>query len=139
MKWVYLLDTNILSELTRPRPQDSVVTALEQNAGSCATSSITWCEINYGVQRLPVGKRRAELERFLNNLAGLPVLPYDEKAAALHAAIRVELDVAGKPISFADGQIAAVAQAHGLILVTRNTADFQNYPGIRLENWFICS
>lgn len=67
------------------------------------------------------------------NLAGLPILDYDERAATRHAAARVSH---GKCLSHCDGQIAAVAEVHGLIVVTRNQADFQHYPGIQLENWF---
>ena len=132
----YLLDTNILSELTRPQPQATVIAALRLNRPLSFTSSITWHELQYGVRRLPAGKRRGQLEQFLLNLAGLPILDYDERAATRHAAARVWLESHGKCMSQCDGQIAAVAEVHGLIVVTRNQADFQHYPGIQLENWF---
>ena len=132
----YLLDTNILSEITRPQPQAKVVATLRLNRPLSVTSSITWHELQYGVRRLPAGKRRRQLELYLLNLAGLPILVYDEQAAARHAAARVWLESQGKCMSHADGQIAAVAEVHGLTVVTRNLADFRHYPGIQLENWF---
>ncbi|MBT9587470.1 PIN domain-containing protein [bacterium] len=120
---------------TQVVPSNCEVSARYQHSLS-VTSSITWHELQYGVRRLPAGKRRSQLELFLLNLAGLPILDYDERAATRHAAASVWLESHGKCMSQCDGQIAAVAEVHGLIVVTRNLADFQHYPGIQLENWF---
>lgn len=132
----YLLDTNILSELTRPQPHAKVLAALRLNWQLSVTTSITWHELQFGVRRLPASKRRNQLEQFLLNLAGLPILAYDQRVATRHAAARAWLESRGKCMSHVDGQIAAVAEVHGLTVVTRNLADFQQYPDIRLENWF---
>jgi tRNA(fMet)-specific endonuclease VapC len=132
----YLLDTNILSEPGRKKPDLEVLTKLAANKGQCATSAISWHELQFGIQRMPAGKRRTELELLASAYADLPVLPYDKEVASLHARVKTGLEQAGRPMPETDGQIAATAEAHGLTLVTRNTADFKNYPGLKLENWF---
>lgn len=85
---------------------------------------------------MPTGRRRSELELMASEYSGLPILPYDQEAASLHAKVKAGLDQAGTPMPETDGQIAAIADAHGLVLVTRNEADFRRYPGLRIENWF---
>jgi tRNA(fMet)-specific endonuclease VapC len=87
---------------------------------------------------MPVSKRREQIEEYLNTaiLAVLPILPYDERAAAWHGKERARLEALGRSPAFADGQIAAVAAVNNLILVTRNADDFRNFEGLRVENWF---
>jgi tRNA(fMet)-specific endonuclease VapC len=68
--------------------------------------------------------------------AKMPVLPYEKSAAEWFAQERARLTQIGRPPSYPDGQIAAVAAVNNLILVTRNTADFAHFAGLRLENWF---
>ena len=67
----------------------------------------------------------------------VPILPYDKQAAALHGDLQAELSLAGKTAPLIDGQIAAIAQLHGLILVTRNTDDFVHFSALTIENWFL--
>jgi tRNA(fMet)-specific endonuclease VapC len=67
----------------------------------------------------------------------MTILPYDERAAEWHAKERARLTVLGQIPSFVDGQIAAVAKVNGLILVTRNTPDFEKFSGLKLENWHV--
>lgn len=87
---------------------------------------------------MPLSKKRATIEDYLGLLAGsgMPILPYDEKAAAWHASERARLQATGDTPPFADGQIAAIAQTNRLILATRNGRDFGKFDGLRLENWF---
>jgi tRNA(fMet)-specific endonuclease VapC len=66
----------------------------------------------------------------------LPILGFDERAAQWQAEQRARLRHAGKPPSYPDSQIAAVAAVNGLVLVTRNLDDFANFEGLRTENWF---
>ena len=65
----------------------------------------------------------------------MPILPYDASAARWHAAERARLEKIGKTPSFADGQIAAIAAANALVLVTANTEDYAGFKGIEIENW----
>lgn len=65
----------------------------------------------------------------------LPLLPYDAAAAAWHAAERARLEKRGRLPSFADGQIAAIAAVHGLVLVTRNGKDFRAFRDVEVERW----
>ena len=65
------------------------------------------------------------------------ILPYDEKAAEWHTKERPRLASLGQRSAFADGQIAAIAKVNGLILVTRNTSNFNKYSGLKLENWHL--
>ena len=67
----------------------------------------------------------------------LVILPYDEAAADWHADERARLSAIGLTPPFADGQIAAVAAVNGLVLVTRNVADFQHFQGLTIENWYV--
>jgi tRNA(fMet)-specific endonuclease VapC len=86
---------------------------------------------------MPEGRRRAALDDYLMQVVRLsfPILPYDEAAASRHAAERARLEAAGTPAAFVDGQIAAVAMANGLVLVTKNAKDFARYEDLQLEDW----
>ncbi len=133
----YLLDTNIVSEASRPAPHRGVLEALQRNAAECAISAISWHELLYGAERLADGVRRRQILAFIDEVASLfPVLPYDAGPAAWHATERVRLAQAGQTPAFADGQIAATACHHKLILVTRNVRDFTPFAGLVIENWF---
>lgn len=133
----WLLDTNIVSEAMRPTPDTGVMAALARYASELAIPAPVWHELRYGWLRLPEGQRRDAIGRFVQDVAGvLPVVPYDAAAARIHAELRSTREREGQPLPFVDGQIAAIAIAHGLSLVTRNSKDFANIPGLRLANWF---
>lgn len=133
----YLLDTNIVSEAARPAPHLSVLEALERNAAECAISAVSWHELLFGAERLEDGGRRRQILAFIDEVASLfPVLPYDAGPAAWHATERARLARTGQMPAFADGQIAATASHHKLILVTRNVRDFTPFAGLVIENWF---
>jgi tRNA(fMet)-specific endonuclease VapC len=134
----YLLDTNIMAEPTKPQPNQEVLDRLAQFAGDVAISSVTWHELWFGTERLPIGRRRQNLEEYLQSLAAenLPILPYTTEAARWFATERSRLTKIGLSPSYPDGQIASIAAMNNLILVTRNVSDFIHFDGIRLENWF---
>ncbi len=134
----YLLDTNILSEPAKPKPSPYVLAKFSKLGDECATASAVWHELWFGCFRLAKSKRRAELEQYLRQIANskMPILPYDEGCAKLHARLRSEMAASGTPCSPVDLHIASVAILHGLILVTRNVRDFNLIPELRLENWF---
>jgi predicted nucleic acid-binding protein len=64
-----------------------------------------------------------------------PILPYDEAAAACHVEERARLEAPGRPASSVDGQIAAIAHMHGLVLATTSDKDFARFKGLTVENW----
>ena len=86
----YLLDTSALAAVLHPSPAPEFLHHFREHQATCAISSVAWHELAFGVARLPSGRRKEHLERFLfEAVAGLPILPYDTAAAALHAGERV--------------------------------------------------
>jgi tRNA(fMet)-specific endonuclease VapC len=134
----YLIDTNVLSELSRPKPNPSVVEKFQLNLSTIAIASITWHEALFGCYRLPISRKRQDTEDYLLEtiFPTIPILDYDAKAANWHATERARLSEIGLTPAFADGQIAAVASTNQLILVTRNLKDFINFRDLTIENWF---
>lgn len=127
----------MLSEPIKSIPDGRVLEAIRRHDGELATCAIVWHELRYGAARLPVSKKRRAIETYLDEgIRGvLPILPYDEAAAAWHARQRARLARKGRPPSAADGQIAAIAGANGLVLVTANTRDFRRFEGLTIEDW----
>ncbi len=124
-----LLDTNILSELMRPAPDPAVERWLAvQPDASMFISAITEAELRYGAALLPSGKRRsaltAEIDGMLEEDFDGRILPFDRLAAQAFAEIAADRRQAGRPISQADAQIAAIARSRGASLATRNVPDF---------------
>ena len=133
-----LLDTNILSELMRAAPEAVVEQWLaDQPAASVFISAITEAELRYGLALLPPGKRRSALAVEIENMLGEDfsgrILPFDSPAAVAFAEIAAERRQAGRPISQADAQIAAIAQSRGAALATRNVPDFEGC-GVEIIN-----
>ena len=139
MGLVYLLDTNIISEPTKKIPNSNVLQKLEQYNSQYAISAITWHELNYGVDRMPMGKRKKLLQHYLYTLEnnGLIILPYDKAAARWLAKERHRLISTGSTPAKEDSEIAAVAISNDLILVTRNVNDFELLDGLIIEDWFV--
>ncbi|WP_036489749.1 type II toxin-antitoxin system VapC family toxin [Myxosarcina sp. GI1] len=133
----YLLDTNVVSEPVRPKPNPAVLAKLQAHQEEIGTAVVVWHELLFGCQRLLPSKKRRKIETYLQKVVQphIPLLPYDETAATWHAKERTRLVAAGKTPAFVDGQIAAIAYTNNLILVTNNTSDFQNFLNLKLENW----
>ena len=134
----YLLDTNILSEPIVARPNPQVMKRLKANSGFLAIASVTWHEVLFGLFLLPAGKRRDQIEDYLFQRIhpSLPIIGFEQDAARWQAEQRARLRQAGKPPSYPDSQIAAIAAVNDLTLITRNVDDFTNFEGVRIENWF---
>lgn len=133
----YLLDTSIVSVPISKRPDPVILQRLNEHGPECAIAAPVWHELTYGCQRLPHGKRRVALEAYLREVVqgSFPILPYDEAAAAWHGEQRARLEALGRPAPFVDGQIAAIARVHGLVLATTNDKDFARFKGLKVENW----
>ncbi|MCM2341483.1 type II toxin-antitoxin system VapC family toxin [Rhodoferax sp.] len=134
-----LLDTNVLSELMRAQPAAAVLDWFAQNAQRVMhTSAITQAEILTGIALLPAGQRRAALataaeQMFAQDFAD-HCLAFDMAAAKHYAVLVAARTRMGQPVSTEDAQIAAIALAAGLTVVTRNTKDFENIEGLILAN-----
>ena len=134
----YLLDSNILSEPSRPRPDDQVRSRLKMHRHEVCTAAPILHEMHYGLVRMPEGARKQHLIRYLDQVLHRPltILPYDRDAALRRAGERARLASRGRTPAFVDGQIAAIAKVNDLILVTRNTGDFTRFAGLKVRNWF---
>ncbi len=133
---MYLLDTDILSNLMKRIPPSALVTRVARVPPEDQfTSSITLGELVYGAHRLR--ERTATLlERIEDTLLpNLPVLPFDTAAARRYGELRAGLEQRGTPIGDADMRIAAIALARGLKVVTSNERHFRRVPGLEVENW----
>ncbi|HXV59181.1 MAG TPA: type II toxin-antitoxin system VapC family toxin [Vicinamibacteria bacterium] len=137
MNLSYLLDTNVLSEPVKPTPNPGVQRKLAENEECVAIASLVWHELLFGCYRLPASHRRTMLERYLRDVIAphVPVLGYDDAAAAWHASERARLETDGKPPSFVDGQIAAIARVNTLVLVTANVSHYECFEGLTIEDW----
>ena len=122
-----LLDTNVLSELTRARPAPQVVAWLEENEPRLALPAITLAELRYGIARLASGRRKSRLTRFWNmtreRFVGR-IYSFDDRAAEAYGDIAAAAERAGTPINVAGGLIAAIAVVHGMSIATRDISDF---------------
>jgi tRNA(fMet)-specific endonuclease VapC len=127
-----MLDTNIVIYTIKNRPEQARQ-AFIQHEGQMCISSITWGELVYGAERSSQPERNlADIEGLA---ARLEVVSLDIQAATHFGQLRAELYRVGKPIGPYDMMIAGHARALGLILVTNNMKEFEQVPGLRLENW----
>ncbi len=122
-----VIDTNVISEMMRNEPDPDVI-AWAASAGRLHTTAITLAEVDYGLARLPEGRRRYQLTAIA---AGVfadfddVVLPFDSPAARRYGTIVAGREKLGRPIANADAQIAAICASRQALLATRNTADFE--------------
>ncbi len=136
MSLKYLLDTNVVSEPLRPKPQRGVIRKLSRHEDEIAIPSVVWHELRFGMERLPRSRRREVIERYLDEVvvASIPILDYDRAAAEWHAHERARLTGHGETPPFADGQIASIAVVNSLTLVTFNDADFRRFHELKITN-----
>lgn len=133
-----MLDTNVVSEAMRIVPDPGVLRWLnESETSDLYLSTITIAEVSYGLQILPEGRRRDAIserfEQFVKRGFSHRVLSFDEPAAIVYGEIMARTRKIGRPMSVPDGQIAAIAKTHNLVVATRNTEDFEP-TGMELVN-----
>ena len=134
---LWLLDTNVLSNTPSKRPNPSVEARLKFYKTAVAVPAPVWHELRFGWLRMPAGARKDHIGHYLQDVvAHMPMLPYDQTAAHLHAEHRAAAERAGRSQPFVDGQIAAIAVVHDLTLVTRNLKDFRDVANLKAEDWF---
>ena len=126
----FLLDTNVLSEPVKERPNPGVLAWLSKvNEDQVFVSVVTITELRYGVERLAIGKRRERLDGWLrkdliSRFEGR-ILPVDLRIADACGGLMARSESMGRPMEARDAFIAATAEVHRLTLVTRNTSDFE--------------
>lgn len=133
MSPLYLLDANAISDAMKG--QTNLVGKLASKSGVVITSVIVQGEIHYGLDLLPLGKRRTDLEAKATSVLGsLSAEPVTETVATHYATIRSTLEKQGLVLGDNDVWIAATALNLGAILVSRDQG-FQKVPGLVVEDW----
>jgi predicted nucleic acid-binding protein len=134
----YLLDTNIISNFTKPSPARSLIAWMaEQSDDDLFIASLTLAEIHRGVLEKPIGKRRDQLDAWFRGPQGPQalfagrILPFDERASLVWGRLMAAGRATGRPRSGLDTIIAAIAEANDMIVVTDNERDF---AGVEIVN-----
>lgn len=135
-----VLDTNVISEVVRPVPAQSVLQWLDvQRAAEVVTTAITAAELRAGVAVMPDGRRRQEIgfsiERLLTQTFDDLVIPFAVDCTPAYAQIMAGRKAAGQRMTSADAQIAAICLTRGATLVTRNTKDFEGIDLLLIDHW----
>lgn len=125
----YLLDTCVLSEFTRRRPEEKVIRWMDQvDEEKLFVSVITIGEIQHGIERLPESSRKTDLLKWMNNglilRFGQRILAIDTATMYTWGSLYARMEQAGKPLALMDSLIIATALQHNLTIVTRNVDDF---------------
>ena len=136
----FLLDTNVVSETTRPQPSAAVLDWIAAQPGeSLFICAITIGELRRGALLLTAGKKRKALLRWIEtgikaDFAGR-ILPVDTDVMERWAQLQARSEQAGRRLPLMDSLLAATALAHGLTLATRNTADFKAAGVPLIDPW----
>ena len=132
----YLLDTNMLSGLMKTTRSAALVQRMAMTAfEDRATSTVSLAELLFGAHK--AGSRSEELLQRIGRAvpADMRLYPFDREAAEEYGQLRAYLEARGAPIGHHDTQIAAIALANDLTVVTGNTRHFERVPGLNVENW----
>lgn len=135
-----VLDTNVVSEPLRPQPEPAVLEWLDaQEPGTLYLTAVNLAELLAGIDALPAGRRRKNLQKAVDGqilpLFAGRILAFDEPAARAFARLNASAQAAGRPIGFADAAIAAITEANGCILATRNVRDFHGTGIPTINPW----
>ncbi len=132
----YLVDSNVLSEPTKSARDEGVVDWLRNNEREIAVDPIILGEVRFGILLLPRGRRRARLDEwFRGAVQHIVCLPWEAETGLRWARLLATLRASGTAMPVADSLIAATALVHGLVVVTRNQADFEK-AGVDIINPF---
>lgn len=134
----YVVDTNVVSELTKAQPNSTAVAWLSQHSDEALLTAITVEEMRFGCLMLPEGKRRTKLSETIDSIVDVyasRTLPFDASAAEECAQLHRLAISEGRSPAIEDLMIAAICVCHDAVLVTRNVRDF-DYLGINLVNPF---
>ena len=122
----FLVDANVLSEVTKPEPRDSVVAWLRRREPELAVNGVVLGEIRFGILLLPQGKRRERLQQWFDGVVRqIHCLPWEATTGLRWAELLADLRRRGLAMPIKDSWIAATALEHDLQVVTRNRRDFE--------------
>lgn len=135
-----ILDTNVLSETQKTAPDDNVMGFLNSlDPTSTYMTAISAAEILYGIDILPMGRRKKELEdsafKIIQDVFKNRVLPFDADAASRYAINAADARRNGHAVAFADGMIAGIALSNGATIATRDTAPFRAMRVPTIDPW----
>jgi toxin FitB len=133
-----LVDTNVISQLTRSLPNQAVFDWIEAREGYLLVSTVTFGEMSFGIARLPDGRRKDGLRRALSiavDRFSTRTVPFGVFEAEAYGDIMAHAERLGRPMSIPDGMIAASAQVLRLPLATRNTKDFRTTDLELINPW----
>lgn len=135
-----VFDTNVISEFMKDNPNQMVLDWFDaQSTNDLFVTTVTEAEILTGIALLPDGRRKNNLLEFADNIFTSlfigRVLVFDSNAANVYAEIFAQRYAAGRPISQADCQIAAIARSHGAAVATRNITDFEGIDVELINPW----
>ena len=123
---IYLVDANVLSEPTKPDPHPGVVEWLRRHERELVVDPIILGELRFGILLLPKGKRRRRLERWFDaGVERLHCLAWEAETGLRWAQLLARLRASGRAMPIKDSLVAATALVHGLVVATRNRADFE--------------
>ena len=134
----FLVDTNVLSESAKRKPDAGVMAWLRENERELYVSTITIGELRRGIERIPESARKTRLRHWLHSLCDCMqgrVLSFSTSSAHVWGQLKAKWDAAGVVVPTLDSQIAAIAKRHGLTVVTRNTGDYAK-TGVKVLNPF---
>ena len=122
----YLVDANVLSEATKPSPQEGVLGWLRAHEADLVVDPVILGELRFGILLLPRGKKRTALEQWFDaGVQRLHCLPWEAQTGFTWAELLARLRRAGRSMPIKDSLIAATALTHDLVVVTRNRTDFE--------------
>jgi predicted nucleic acid-binding protein len=137
---MFILDTNVLSELMNPEGAIHVQTWIDSiRKDELFTTALNQAEILYGIAIMAKGRKRERLidaseAMFRQDFRGR-ILPFDERAAGHFADITARRKLLGNPVGILDSQVAAIARAYEMTIVTRNTKHFQDCDVPLMNPW----
>jgi predicted nucleic acid-binding protein len=132
----FLVDADVLSEATKPRPAPHVLNWLRDHDPDLVVNPIIIGELEYGILLLPAGRRRKKLlDWFTAGIQRLNVIEIDASTATTWATLLAALKRKGRAMPIKDSLIAATAKQHGLTIATRNASDYR-HAGVTVVNPF---
>ena len=137
----YLLDTNVLSTVTKLAPDQDVLDKIKFYTPYCAISTIVWYELLLEMKKLPDGRKKEFHQKYLYEHVQVtyPMIPFDDRAAFIASDIGAKLAANGIVVASIDLLVASIAIANNMILVTRNPKDYlaiQNVSSLMVESWW---